>query len=201
MRSLSALILAALLFPAAAQGSPVGSGGGSSGSADGASFEGWLAIGAAVGVAGILIWDAINDSQTPEAESSAADSTIEDTGVNWAGLEAARQETIALGVAIFPGDNGLALARYFLRLLLPLEESGCSFAGDPLNLGPMTPREQAVMAEDFLGYSWFVASDATALYLFSDGDAPSWSAGITTWDSLSVRNAAASLLEAAPSLR
>jgi|GEM_PF-5323081 len=57
------------------------------------------------------------------------------------------------------------------------------------------------MAEDFLGYSWFVAAGDSSLNLFTRGQTLAWSAPLTSWDSVSVRNAAVELLRETPLLR
>ncbi len=187
-----------LLTALGSYGSPAGSGGGGSSSSDDSNLEGWFALGAAALVAGILIWDVIRDSRAETADDTIA--ALEGTGVDWTALSTHTDEAAVLGISVFPGTDGLHLARYFQKLLLPLEDRGFVFGGEPLNLGSISLTEQAAMAEDFLGINWFIASDEGSLYLFTGGAEPVWERTLSSWDSLSVRNAAADFLGAVPSL-
>ncbi len=181
---------------------PTGSGGGSSSDSENASIEGWLALGTAALVAGILIWDVLRDSGESRTVEPEASSTVDSTGIDWAHIQTGPQESAAvIGVSVFPGENGWTLAQYFQKLLLPLEDNGFTFGGDPVNLGAIPIAEQAAMAEDFLGFSWFVAAGDSSLNLFTRGQTLAWSAQLTSWDSVSVRNAAVELLTETPSLR
>lgn len=190
------------LVSATAGAFPSGSGGASSSDSEDASIEGWLAIGTAVLVASFLIWDIVRDSgETPAVVPDSA-ATLDSTGVDWAHLQTGPPESsVVIGVSVFPGGNGWNLAHYFQQLLLPLEDEGFTFGGDPVDLGAIPLIEQAAMADDFLGFSWFVAADDSSMHLFTGGLTPSWSVPVASWDSVSVRRAAVGLLTEAPSLR
>lgn len=197
------LLLAVVFLVSTTAGAfPAGSGGGSSSGSEDESIEGWLALGAAALVAGFLIWDVLRDSGEAREVTPEAMSTVDSTGIDWAHLQEGPQESaLVIGVSVFPGENGWTLAQYFQKLLLPLEDDGFTFGGDPVNLGAISMTEQAAMADDFLGYSWFVAAGDSSLTLFTQGQTPAWSVPVTTWDSVSVRNAAVELLTETPSLR
>lgn len=190
------------LVSATAGAFPAGSGGGSSSGSEDASIEGWLALGAASMVAGLLIWDILRDQGESPAVVPDTAATLDSTGVDWAHLQTGLPESsVVIGVSVFPGGNGWNLAQYFQKLLLPLEEEGFTFGGDPVDLGAIPMAEQAAMADDFLGYTWFVAANDSSVNIFTGGQTPSWSAPMASWDSVSVRNAAVALLTDAPSLR
>ncbi|MFO7625763.1 MAG: hypothetical protein R6V62_00730 [Candidatus Fermentibacteraceae bacterium] len=181
---------------------PAGSGGGSTSDSEDENIEGWLALGAAVLVAGFLIWDVVRDSGEVQAVAPEASEAVDSTGIDWAHLQATPQESaVLIGVSVFPGENGWGLAQYFQKLLLPLEDEGFTFGGDPVNLGDIPMTEQAAMAYDFLGFSWFVAAGDSSLNLFTRDQTLAWSAAVTSWDSVSVRAAAVELLTETPSLR
>lgn len=197
------LLLAVVFLVSTTAGAfPAGSGSGSSSGSEDENIEGWLALGAAAMVAGLLIWDIVRDTEETPTVTPEASETVDSTGIDWAHLQAVPPESaIVIGVSVFPGGHGWELAQYFQKLLLPLEDEGFTFGGDPVNLGAISMTEQAAMAEDFLGFSWFVAADDSSLNLFTRDQTPAWSATVTSWDSLSVRNAAVELLTEAPSLQ
>jgi hypothetical protein len=197
------LLLAVVFLVSTTAGAfPAGSGSGSSSGSEDENIEGWLALGAAAMVAGLLIWDIVRDTEETPTVTPEASETVDSTGIDWANLQAVPLESaVVIGVSVFPGGNGWELAQYFQKLLLPLEDEGFTFGGDPVNLGAISMTEQAAMAEDFLGFSWFVAADDSSLNLFTRDQTPAWSAPVTSWDSLSVRNAAVELLTEAPSLQ
>lgn len=190
------------LVSATAGAFPAGSGGGSSSSAEDVNIEGWLALGAAVLVAGFLIWDVVRDSGEARTVTPEASSTVDSTGIDWAHLQTGSLDSaVVIGVSVFPGEDGWTLAQYFQKLLLPLEDDGFTFGGDPVNLGAIPMTEQAAMAEDFLGFSWFVAAGDSSLNLITRGQTLAWTTPVNSWDSISVRNAAIELLTETPSLR
>lgn len=201
MRGLIAAVML-LTLAASAWGTPAGSGGGTSSASEETNLEGWFAIGAAALVAGLLVWDIISDSrsETPAGPPEPLP-LLQDTGIDWEGLRDGPVNQPVIGVSVFPSENGWALAQYFQQLLLPLEENGCLFGGDPVDLGRMSPAEQAAMAGDFLQLSWFIAAEGRSLLLFTGGETPAWSSTVASWDSASVRSAALDLLVSAPSLR
>lgn len=200
MKGLTVLVMV-LALAVSAYGTPAGSGGGTSSSSDDTNLEGWFALGAAALVAGLLIWDIVSDSRQEQAVASEASSSIQETGIDWETLQGVPLNDLVIGVSVFPARNGWALAQYFQQLLLPLEDEGFAFGGDPVNLGSLSPSEQAAMAGDFLEYSWFIAAEDHSILLFTGGAAPVWSAPVASWDSVSIRNAALDLMVRAPSLR
>jgi len=198
-----AILLAVVFLMSTTAGAfPSGSGSGSSSDSADESIEGWLALGAAAMVAGLLIWDVLRDNGETPAVTPEALETVDSTGIDWTQLQAGPVESaVSIGVSVFPGENGWSLAQYFQKLLLPLEDEGFTFGGDPVNLGAIPMAEQAAMADDFLGFSWFVAAGDSSLNLFTRGQTVVWSTRVASWDSLSVRNAAVELLTETPSLR
>lgn len=196
MRTLIPCILLTLL--ASAYAAPAGSGGGGSSPADDTSLEGWFALGAAALVAGILIWDIFRDSGD---ESAPPETPAGETGVDWAALQPVPTLPVVLGVSVLPGHDGWHTAQYLQKLLLPLEDHGFRFGGDPVDFGRLPPHQQARMAMDFLGYTWFLAAGDSCLLLYTGHGEPSWERSLPGWDSLSVRNAALDLLTAAPALQ
>lgn len=201
MRRLLSLLLIPLLS-LTAYAAPASSGGGGSSGSDDSNIDGWLALGAAAIVAGILIWDIFRDSEPDDAP---AHSTVtpdpQETGIDWTALHPSMEDPLILGVSVFPGDRGWSLAQYFQQLLLPLEDRGVFFTGDPINFGGMPPSQQAAMAGDFLGCTWYLAPGSESLLLFDRGAGPVWETAVPQWDSVSVRNAAIEFLQAAPTLR
>jgi len=198
-----AILLAVVFLVSTTAGAfPSGSGSGSSSDSSDESIEGWLALGAAAMVVGLLIWDVLRDNGETPAVTPEALETVDSTGIDWTQLQAGPVESaVSIGVSVFPGENGWSLAQYFQKLLLPLEDEGFTFGGDPVNLGAIPIAEQAAMADDFLGFSWFVAAGDSSLNLFTRGQTVVWSTRVASWDSLSVRNAAVELLTETPSLR
>lgn len=189
------LTAAAVVFFAAVV--QAGSGEGSSTtSQDGFELEGWIALGAAAAVAGILIWDVISDSDGESAPPDSASATVVSTGIEWNTLRPVRDGATVIGISVFPGSNGWNLAQYFQQLLLPLEDRGYLFAGDPVNLGAMDAPQQAAMARDFFECTWFVAARDSSLVLFDGEGLQAWSFPVARWDSAGTRSAALDMMGA-----
>jgi hypothetical protein len=187
------LTAAAVVFIAAQARAGSGEGASSAGD-DGVELEGWIALGAAAVVAGILIWDVMSDSGGESAPSDSAAAAVVPTGIEWTSLRPLRDGATVVGVSVFPGDDGWNLAQYFQQLLLPLEDRGYLFAGDPMNLGPLEARQQAALAGDFFECTWFVAALDSSLELLDVEGRRIWSFPVAGWDSAGTRSAALDLM-------
>ena len=178
-------------------------GGGGSGDDEGdANIDVYLALGAAVLIGAILIFDVFSGPEGGDIEP--ADITaeepviIEDTGVDW---ESVMTETVppVIAVSAFPADAaGAGTAALFLEYLDRAGSDELEVYNDPISLGLGSHSEESVLAGEFFGAGYFVAATEAGsgleLQLYSGAEGPLWSYTLAEpADTASIRLAADSL--------
>jgi len=177
-----------------------GGGSGDEGDADD-NIDIYLALGAAVLIGAILIFDVFSG---PEGEGIGTepdaviplDSTTGVTGVDWDSI-IREDEPFFLAISVFPPSPGESSAEFLREYLAQLPETLIRVYPDLLNLGTGSASEEAVLAGEFFGADLFVTatgdSSSVSIHLYKGAEGPIWSAVITQSDSSSLAEAAESL--------
>lgn len=144
-----------LVFPARAFADDPG---GSSGSDDSASASAYVAIGAGVVIAGLLLLDALSDSDgVPAVEPSPLPETDpgSSTGIDWSSVVPIGSDPVDV-IAVVPRDESLHdLAG---RLIGELDSiSGFPVYDEPLILGEASGMDAYSLARDFFDAGWMVS--------------------------------------------
>lgn len=143
-----------LVFPAGAFADDPG---GSSGSEDSASASAYVAIGAGVVIAGLLLLDALSDS---DGEQAVEPSPLPDTdpgsptGIDWSSVVPTGSDPVEV-IAVVPGDETLHdLAGWLIQELDSI--SGFPVYDEPVILGEASGVDAYSLARDFFDAGWMV---------------------------------------------
>ncbi|HOZ18690.1 MAG TPA: hypothetical protein PLF04_10235 [Candidatus Fermentibacter daniensis] len=160
---LAAVAASGLVLPSSAFADNPG--GGSSSSEDSASLSAYIAIGAGVVVAGLLLLDALSDSDAepvPADGPSRAPDTAPgtSTGIDWSSVVPSGPARVNV-IAVVPRDASLQDRAG--RLIQELDRvSGFPVYDEPVILGGASGAEAYALARDFFDAGWMVALSSEA---------------------------------------
>lgn len=198
-------IICLFIFANFAVAHPFASGGGTTSSSEETDLTLILTLTVVVGVAALLVTDILadNSSNSQDQISGIIEEEEDETGFDWSQLNQTTDEIAAplLAISIFPSSNGKDLASYFSSLIEQGNSIYFNTYHSPVSFGSMSPEEAASTGFTYLNCNWYLASASSNLQLFiQDNSTASWSFNISEWDSLSVKEAAESFLEFAPTI-
>ncbi len=198
----ASVVLALILMSSSAVMAAGGGGGGEADDGGGDTMT-YITIGLAAVVGGLLLLDVLSSSE--EAEGSVSEDelmvqeqTSTDTGVDWSAAFPDQSEAAVLGVAVFESQDRVSSAARLMEAVSTAAPNGFPVFGDPLDLGPVSPEQGAIMASEYFGIDYLIflsdAADDSVTIGVASPDSVLWTSRCI--DSISFAVPVAQIMEA-----
>lgn len=158
--------------------------GGSGGSDDDGEGEltGYIAIGVAILVTGLLVYDAISDNdddtEVDDADSAVGNPATVDTGIDWDAEFEDENEVTELVVAVFPWESGFEQAVEVIEIISENTVYWVNSYPEPVELGTDSAVESAQLAESYFNADYLLLVEHTVAgykITLADSDSVVWS--------------------------